>query len=147
MYRLDSSGVVKNTLGGGGFPTVYMRLDNLDDLLARIGFDLTAIPIFLTRDSRAASCGARLSMIVSCARFSGSAACSSLSKSESRSEQEGGFHTRQRQLRTALFGPAIAGPMGNIEPLAAGEQRERCIWVGWFVGIWSQENLGVFSHD
>jgi len=39
---------------------------------------LTAIPILRTRDNRAASWGARLSMMVSWARFSGSAACSNL---------------------------------------------------------------------
>jgi hypothetical protein len=37
----------------------------------------TAIPIFLTLDSRAASLGSRFSMMVSCARLSGSACASS----------------------------------------------------------------------
>ena len=81
MYGFDPSSVVENTLSGGSLPAIDMRLALLDPDALGAGPNRTAMPMFLTRDSRAASCGARLSMMVSCARLPGSAACSSLSKS------------------------------------------------------------------
>jgi hypothetical protein len=77
---------------------------------------LTAIPIFLTLDSRAASSGSRFSMIVSCASSSGSCASSSLCmvNNPSKGQVCGHSLTLQRQRQQLLVAAAIVDPMAIV---------------------------------
>jgi hypothetical protein len=73
VYRRDTAGVEEYSFGGGSFSTVDMCLTR--QLESPMVYDLTAMPMFRTRESRLACSGSRFSMIVSCDT---SSACSSL---------------------------------------------------------------------
>ena len=81
---------------------------------AKISDYLTAIPIFRTFDKRAASRGSRLSIMVSWARFSGSAACSRLALSDGNEILSPEILTPQRQRSHSIFAPAIACPVAIV---------------------------------
>jgi hypothetical protein len=80
MYLLGSAGVEENTFGSSGFTGIDMCLRPSDRRSRKgIGIDHTAIPIFRSLPSRAASTGSSFSMIVSTERsMSGFAAALSL---------------------------------------------------------------------
>ena len=78
MYRFDAACIEKYAFRSGGLAAVNMRLIVSITLPSAHRNTPTAIPIFRTRDNLCASWGARLLIIVSWARFSGSCACSKL---------------------------------------------------------------------
>jgi hypothetical protein len=77
---------------------------------------LTAIPMFLTLESRAASLGSRFSMIVSCASSSGSCASSGLCMVNNPSKGQVCGHSLalQRQRQQLLVVAAIVDPMATV---------------------------------
>ena len=124
MDGLYTTGVEEHSFSGRSFARIDMCLPKLGRAFQTCdGFQLTAIPMFLTLDSRWASSADRLSMMVSCDRESGSEASSSLERNVSTQataldvpEQ----HTSQQQLQLHLASAATACLVAIVATATSG---------------------------